>query len=101
MTAVQYARTVRVPFWQISVPQRVRVSGNVALWVGFEHQMCATQGIGFPDQRVWQTECTLSSAVSLAQPLEKPYPFWHTFGVQNHTLRERAQSSMSITEGNV
>ncbi len=28
----------------------------------------------------------LHSTLSLAQPLEKPYPFWHTFGVQNPTL---------------
>ena len=26
------------------------------------------------------------SALFLAQPLENPYPLWHTFGVQNPTL---------------
>ena len=28
----------------------------------------------------------LHSALSLAQTLTKPYPFWHTFGVQNPSL---------------
>ena len=28
----------------------------------------------------------LRSALSVAQPLEKPYPLWHTFCVQNPTL---------------
>ncbi len=32
------------------------------------------------------TENLANSALFLAQPVQKPYPLWHTFGVQDSTL---------------
>ncbi len=41
--------TGRIPFWLISVPQRVGFSSNVPLSVGgLDQQMCAREGIVFP-----------------------------------------------------
>ncbi len=45
--------TARVPFWPISVPQRVGFSSNVPVRVGFvplrvgSWKICATEGRGF------------------------------------------------------
>ena len=36
---------------------------------------------------IWPLQCKIwHSVLSVAQLLEKPYPIWHTFGVQNPTL---------------